>query len=176
MNTELNMEAERAAFEAHMSQRWAPTDFDRCPDETYRGHIIQDAWTIWQAARRTVDTSVDTTAPVSAPIVEELPLPKYPQMNVLIEGMRSEQCGYTADQLRAVVAPYAERIRQLERELAERKTASTGEASPDAVREALQTMVDRFGPCENDYIFSKRQAIQKARAALIAYIDNFKNS
>jgi hypothetical protein len=45
---------------------------------------------------------------------EELPAPKYPQLNVLIEGMRSEQCGYTAEQVAGIVAPYAERIRQLE--------------------------------------------------------------
>jgi hypothetical protein len=65
----------------------------------------------------------ECTAP-SAPMGEELPAPKYPQLNVLIEGMRSEQCGYTAEQVKSIVAPYAAHIRQLERELAERQTAS----------------------------------------------------
>lgn len=32
--------------------------------------------------------------------------------------------------------------------------------------EALQTVVDRFGPIEADLIFSKRQALVKARAVL----------
>lgn len=32
--------------------------------------------------------------------------------------------------------------------------------------EALQLVVDRFGPSESDYIFSKRFALKKARAAL----------
>lgn len=36
----------------------------------------------------------------------------------------------------------------------------------DPIRDALQTMVDRFGPCENEYVFSKRSAIQKGRSAL----------
>lgn len=35
--------------------------------------------------------------------------------------------------------------------------------------EALELIIDRFGPCEKDYIFSKRMALQKARAALAAY-------
>ena len=38
----------------------------------------------------------------------------------------------------------------------------------DPIRHALEVMVERFGPCESEYIFSKRLAIQNAREALAA--------
>lgn len=31
---------------------------------------------------------------------------------------------------------------------------------------ALEVIVDRFGPCEHDYVFSKRMALRTARAVL----------
>lgn len=34
--------------------------------------------------------------------------------------------------------------------------------------EALEFIIDRFGPCQNDYLFSKRLALDKARAAIAA--------
>lgn len=42
------------------------------------------------------------------------------------------------------------------------------EAVRDAALEACRLIVERFGPTEHDYIFSKRMAIQKCRAALSA--------
>lgn len=42
------------------------------------------------------------------------------------------------------------------------------EAVRDAALEACRLVVERFGPTEHDYIFSKRMAIQKCRAALSA--------
>lgn len=39
-------------------------------------------------------------------------------------------------------------------------------APVDPIRHALEVMVERFGPCESEYIFSKRLAIQNAREAL----------
>ncbi len=44
--------------------------------------------------------------------------------------------------------------------------SSAKDAEIARFRDALQTIVDRFGPCEGDYIFSKRHALKKARAAL----------
>ena len=36
----------------------------------------------------------------------------------------------------------------------------------EAALEACRLVVERFGPCERDYVFSKRMAIQKCRAAI----------
>jgi hypothetical protein len=68
---------------------------------------------IWDAARR--------TAPVSAPMGQELPPPSTygEQADAYTDGPLWDE-----DAVRNAIAPYAERIRQLERELAERKTAS----------------------------------------------------
>jgi hypothetical protein len=55
---------------------------------------------------------------------EELPAPAG-MIDFMDEfGRLSHKRGYTVEQVQSIVAPYAERIRQLERELAERKTAS----------------------------------------------------
>lgn len=53
-------------------------------------------------------------------------------------------------------------------EAAWKAVAKAQPVAGDKVRAALQLMVDYFGPCEAEYIFSKRIAIQKARAALAA--------
>lgn len=44
----------------------------------------------------------------------------------------------------------------------------------DVLYAALSKMVERFGPCEADYIFSKRKAIQEARKVL-DFIDGAKS-
>jgi hypothetical protein len=167
MSDELNMEAERAAFEAWMKSR---------PGYPFAGAFANLMWDAWQAARR--------TAPV-APMGQELPplpqaldevevhspivadLPKYTERKV----MRSWCDYYTAEQMVEYaskhVAPYAERIRQLERELAERKTASID--SDPKFSEVLAKFLDE---AEASNISGYDMArYQRARAALIAYID-----
>lgn len=122
MSNELNMEAERAAFEAEYRML---LDLTPCTDNGgYMAYSTHCAWRAWQAARR--------TTPVSAPLDEELP--PLPEAFGTMENADEEGHtmgwlhGYTADQMRGYAidhaAPYAERIHQLERELAERKPVS----------------------------------------------------
>ena len=42
------------------------------------------------------------------------------------------------------------------------------QTNEQVMREALELIVRYFGPCQHEYIFSKRYAIDKARAALAA--------
>jgi hypothetical protein len=171
---ELNMEAERAAFEAwarDTDQGYASLKgTDAQGGWYYFEDDAQAAWSAWQAARR--------TAPVSAPIVEELP--------ALPDG--DEACMYVGyciviprEEVIAWFAPYAERIRQLERDLkqaklqeivdiaqecdmgygkpAERKTASIGDDPK------FQELLEEYDDA------ASHTAILHSLNALITYID-----
>jgi hypothetical protein len=165
MSDELNMEAERAAFEAWA---WGAATWIFGDDEakTFEdGHYIEpnvdSAWRAWQASSR--------TAPVSAPMGPELPPLPEDRFSLWLQHGKVVNCFthgvgdpavwdhdkhwekkgysraplYTVEQFREgqqhayqrgrmtavrdyqdVVDKSAERIRQLERDLAERKTAS----------------------------------------------------
>ncbi|AVS67891.1 hypothetical protein C8245_21440 [Paracidovorax avenae] len=64
-DTTPGLEAERAAFEAWaLDEGWTPTKLMRGMSATYAWAALNDAWEVWQAARR---------APAPAP-------PQYPQM------------------------------------------------------------------------------------------------
>jgi hypothetical protein len=109
MSDELNLEAERAAFEA-WSKRAAPAyGFDKDERGQYVAYPVHAGWEAWQAARR--------SAPVSAPLdtqaFPELPEPKY-SADDLVDIFTAEQMFEYASKH---VAPYAERIAHLEREL-----------------------------------------------------------
>jgi hypothetical protein len=192
MSNELNMEAERAAFEAWYGENYT-SYMPRMLDGEYKGEYAnndtQSLWSAWLAGRRTVDTSVDTTAPVSAPIVEELP-PM--DQNRLVElwdstedgGLIGRQLRFAEAIRRDAIATYAERIRQLERELkhaklqelvdiaqecdmgygkpAERKTASIGDDPK------FQELLEEYDDA------ASHTAILHSLNALITYIDNFK--
>jgi hypothetical protein len=130
MSTELNMDAERAAFDEEACRKTC----DICFDE------VGNVWPCARKrafARRTVDTSVDTTAPVSSPIGEDIAditLPKrWPErMADHYNTEASKQMhgtGYFKDaeiaELRMLAASYAARIRKLERELSNLKQTNT---------------------------------------------------
>lgn len=123
MSTELNMDAERAAFERIYAELNYSTpgggwnDFDA---ETGRYHEedTHDAWVFWQAARR--------TAPVSAPIGEELPPLTNDHIIEIADKTRTAESrdgdyilpiSFARAIEAEIVAPYAERIRLLERAL-----------------------------------------------------------
>jgi hypothetical protein len=174
MSDELNMEAERAEFEAWASKSGPHITlchvFSFSPDVNggrYHDGTTELCWRAWLAARRTVDTSVDTTAHVSAPMgkgIEDIPLPPLP-MTKAQYGL-DHTLSFSAIDMRnygrEAIAPYAERIRQLERELAERKTASID--TPE------------FRNLLLDYSFGNYEDDTDVAAALITYIDNFKNN
>jgi hypothetical protein len=161
MSDQMNMDVERAAFEAWLRSRWPnasrPID-EKTATGSYAFTENNLLWEAWQAARR--------TAPVSAPMGEELPdMPTEAQLRhtlkeiplcypwgtgrkLVREGMsldwvsQRESTGSntqladmnrnfvnstiaaTVAVMTSYIAPYAERIRQLERELAERKAVS----------------------------------------------------
>jgi hypothetical protein len=104
-----------------------------------------------QAARR--------TAP-SAPMGEELPAPAG-MIDFMDEfGRLSHKHGYTVEQVQSIVAPYAERIRQLERELAAKQPAQSID-SPE-----FQALVEAW---RNEPYGTRR--FLTAWDSLIAYID-----
>jgi hypothetical protein len=200
MSTEFNMDAERAAFEVWARGKHIQLTMD-VNGEGYHYPLAKAAWGAWQAARRTVDTSV---APVSAPIVEELPTVESVAKAMAIhsgwdnwdtaQDCRHTPSGNEPDEEREywrelanlAIAPYAERIRQLERELkhaklqelvdiaqecdmgygkpAERKTASIGDDPK------FQELLEEYDDA------ASHTAILHSLNALITYIDNFKNS
>ncbi|MDT0140171.1 hypothetical protein [Acidovorax sp. PRC11] len=52
-DTTPGLEAERAAFEAWaLSEGWTPSKLDRGRCTTYAWAALNDAWEVWQAARR----------------------------------------------------------------------------------------------------------------------------
>jgi hypothetical protein len=104
-----------------------------------------------QAARR--------SAPVSAPIGEELP--KWIDDHKGADPFMDDVIAY----IESMHSQYAERIRQLERELAERKPASIGDDS-----EFLRLLGDWMAGL--DYFQSdEHKEVKIAWATLIAYID-----
>jgi hypothetical protein len=137
LNQGASIEAERAAFEVESRPY---LDLTPCTEnDGYMAYSTYCAWRAWQAARR--------TAPVSAPLDTQAlrpidKLPPFPEKKAgyLEQGAHGVFLAYswnpaaetralfTEDQYRQgqrdAIAPYAERIRHLERELAERKPAS----------------------------------------------------
>jgi hypothetical protein len=80
-----------------------------------------------------------------------------------------------ARDMRNAIAPYAERIRQLEREVAERKTTSIGNYKQfhvllNVVCDAYQEL-ERAEGCE---VFLSADKLTAAKDDLIAYIDERK--
>jgi hypothetical protein len=142
MSDQMNMDAERAEDLAAF-KKWKGYEL---PALNNHGQFHQEwlhrEFVAFCAGRR-------RTAP-SAPMGEELPAP-----DVYYDGLPY----YTKATVERIVAPYAERIRQLERELAERKTASIGD-DPE-----FHGRLDRW------HFLVSRPAKQKALASLIAYID-----
>jgi hypothetical protein len=129
-----NMDAERAAFESVM-----PEAYPRCrnmPDKSYNSPQLYERWIGWQAC-------VEYHSLRAAPMGEELPalldqvaddiepVAAFTPNGRAVKWHPSYQASegyttlYTAEQVRQAqmdaIAPYAERIRQLERELAERR-------------------------------------------------------
>jgi hypothetical protein len=190
MSTELNMEAERADDLAAF-KKWKGYEL---PVLNNHGQFHQDwlhrEFVAFCAGRR-------RTAPVSAPIVEELPaLPRPAYYDRVSARMSGDGIGFTEDQYRQgqrdAIAPYAERIRQLERELkhaklqeivdiaqecdmgygkpAERKTASIGD------HPKFCELLDEFAYRASERRamggdFGSAEADEVAESALIAYID-----
>jgi hypothetical protein len=117
---DLNMDAERAAFEGVMRAQAKPQlpDIFILRSGRYASRETQAKWEIWQEARR--------TAPVSAPMGEELPALSDEQIVITYRGMfprgpyliTPDVHKFARAVEAKVIAPYAERIRQLERELA----------------------------------------------------------
>jgi hypothetical protein len=96
MAAEQNIDAEREAFEAWgKAQGWPLHRFPKEVGIPYSSQTVESHWQGWLAARRTPSASIGE---------DGLPEPKYPQMKVLIHGRVSEQCGYTADQIRDAIA------------------------------------------------------------------------
>jgi hypothetical protein len=98
---DLNLDTERTAFE-----EWAELTASQTEGTAhdiagwyYFDELTEDRWQAWKARAR-------RTAPVSAPIVEELP----PRPAVQLNGIGF----YSAKQIGELVAPYAERIRELQ--------------------------------------------------------------
>jgi hypothetical protein len=131
------------------------------------------------------------TAPVSAPIVEELP-PHAGMIDFVDEfGKLSHKRGYTVEQVEQIVATYAERIRHLERELAERANSSNfssscgqcprdtsygpatcGKCMEVAERKTASIGDDpKFRTLAEKYCSSVAFTRDERYAALIAYID-----
>jgi hypothetical protein len=96
---------------------------------------------------------------------EELPAPAG-MIDFMDEfGKLSHKHGYTVEQVQSIIAPYAARIRQLERELAERKTGSID--TPE-FRELLGRVQ---GWRDGAPIMSPDSPVGRASRQLIAYID-----
>jgi hypothetical protein len=122
---ELDNDAERIAFEKHFGPK---NNFSwRNEDGTYKIYALQSAWEIWQAARR---------ADPAAPMGQELP-PLPSSLDTVRVYLRAEvefltpgDEYFTDDQMRdyagQAIAPYAERIRHLERELDQARGAYQG--------------------------------------------------
>jgi hypothetical protein len=142
MSDQLNLNVERAAIARALNAVVAAIYFDDSSDyKTALYEVVRNlapslvemtendprsAWEITDAATR--------TAP-SAPMEEELPAPDEIVTALYRRFKDWSKRGFGPDDVTwcevkadvvALVAPYAERIRQLERELAERKTASIG--------------------------------------------------
>jgi hypothetical protein len=113
--SDLNMDAERADFE-EWGELTASQKEGTAHDIAgwyYFDELTEDRWQVWKAR-------ASRTAPVSSPIGEELPAPAG-MIDFMDEfGRLSHKHGYTVEQVQSIVAPYAARIRQLERELAGR--------------------------------------------------------
>jgi hypothetical protein len=125
MAEQLNMEDERAAFEAHSkaegAYNLAPARHDGTDElgrlrSTYYYAPTETAWRTWKVARR--------SAPVSAPMGQELPPPHWAKTQ-----------SYSAEQVQSIIAPYAERIclltqnLEMEREYVSRARKKTAEQS-----------------------------------------------
>jgi hypothetical protein len=164
MSRDLNKEAERAAP--------GVSDAEIAGIMGWRGPGAYTEATLRKIKRILEEDRARRTAPVSAPMGQELPpLPRPVAIGWKGGSFTELSYGYTERQFRQgqldAIAPYAERIRQLERELAERKTASID--SDPTFSEVLARFLDE---AEASNIAGYDMArYQKARDALIAYID-----
>jgi hypothetical protein len=210
MSEELNMEAERAAFEAKFpmpantirrGEGYAPINHD-----DWDAQKFSLRWQGWLAARR--------TAPVSAPLDTQAlpPLPNLEHIDVTyaIAGKIAEfypqetprdmetnhrlaraiqRLPLLRKMVQWAIAPYAEHIKKLERELEQAKSAFEGSeaARKDAERvrgvvgsigdyTGFCSLLDRYGQalveCETaGYYLQTIARKDEALAALIAYID-----
>jgi hypothetical protein len=145
-----------------------PSDYIMCNDQIGCGAMIsredtQDGNLIAAWNRR--------TAPVSAPMGEELPPERIEQLwheagCAVSIGTQAMKFKFAAMIEREIRAPYAERIRQLERELAERKAASIGDE-----KEFSELVGAWSGAAHSCDKHTRTVGARQAWHALIAYID-----
>jgi DNA segregation ATPase FtsK/SpoIIIE-like protein len=105
------------------------------------------------------------TAPVSAPMGEELPA--LPKRACLLPGVYAYRDEHMMKYARTAIAPYAERIRVLERDLAERKTTSID--TPE-----FRSLADSYADAEHGIAMGFGEAVKdrdERLVKLIAYID-----
>jgi hypothetical protein len=194
MSNELNLEAERAAFELWAFDYFGDAQKTRQGDG-YLYNEVDTAWRAWLVARR--------TAPVSAPLDTQAlpPLPEFPESlkeaimeyrlaadRVSIESIHKCRLAlvraihdYAEEYACSVIAPYAERIAHLERELDQARGAYQGCATAleianrAASKEAiLQHLADQGQDIERD--LEGRKPVSIDTAEFSALLDAYTNA